>query len=169
MMFRVYVKFFTHTHTYFSLLEEGSCSVNLKSLVWRFFIRVFGLPPAGVFSSSESPVAVVPESPAGAPASRPVPHAVPRARGGGARDDEDFAGVKVLDVVEFNALVEPQAVALWASMLRERGTQRVGALCVEAAFRFDVSTETAKRWLLKHSAESAEFLIERGLVRLRER
>lgn len=103
------------------------------------------------------------------PASRPVPHAVPRARGGGARDDEDFAGVKVLDVVEFNALVEPQAVALWCSMIRERGTLRVSVLCVEAAFRFDVSTETAKRWLLKHSAESAEFLIERGLVRLRER
>lgn len=98
-----------------------------------------------------------------------MPHAVPRARGGGARDDEDFAGVKVLDVVEFNALVEPQAVALWCSMIRERGTLRVSVLCVEAAFRFDVSTETAKRWLLKHSAESAEFLIERGLVRLRER
>ena len=77
--------------------------------------------------------------------------------------------MKVLDVVAFNAEVEPQAVALWASMLRERGTQRVGTLCVEAAFRFDVSTETAKRWLLKHSAESAEFVIQRGVVSLRER
>lgn len=85
------------------------------------------------------------------------------------RGDDDLCGVKILDVVAFNAEVEPQAVALWTSMLQERGTLRVSVLCVEAAFRFDVSTETAKRWLLKHSAESAEFLIERGLVRLRER
>lgn len=82
-------------------------------------------------------------------------------------DDEDMTGVKILDVVAFNAEVEPQAVALWSSMLRERGTLRVSVLCVEAAYRFDVSTETAKRWLLKHSAEAAEFSVERGLVRLR--
>ena len=75
--------------------------------------------------------------------------------------------MKILDVVAFNAEVEPQAVALWCSMLKERGSQRVGAMCVEAAFRFDVSTETAKRWLLKHSAEAAEFAVERGVVRLR--
>lgn len=160
----------THTHTFFSLLEEGSCSVNLRSLVWRFFIRVFGLPPAGVFSSSESPVAVVPESPAGAPASpsRGRPAAASRSASAARVADEDCTSIKVLDVVAFNAEVEPQAVALWCSMLKERGSQRVGAMCVEAAFRFDVSTETAKRWLLKHSAESAEFVIQRGVVSLRE-
>ena len=143
--------------------------MNLKAFIWRFFIRVFGLPPAGVFSSSESPVAVVPESPAGAPAfpSRGRPAAASRSAASRI-SDEDCTSMKVLDVVAFNAEVEPQAVALWASMLRERGTQRVGALCVEAAFRFDVSTETAKRWLLKHSAESAEFVIQRGVVSLRE-
>ena len=158
----------THTHTFFSLLEEGSCSVNLRSLVWRFFIRVFGLPPG--MPSAESP-AGVPGSPVvGAPASpsRWRPAAASRSAGPRLVADEDCTSMKVLDVVAFNAEVEPQAVALWASMLRERGTQRVGTLCVEAAFRFDVSTETAKRWLLKHSAESAEFVIQRGVVSLRE-
>lgn len=130
--------------------------------VLRYLVALLS-PPL----SDALPGEAVDSPPASRPVPHPVPHAVPRARGGGARDDEDFAGVKVLDVVEFNALVEPQAVALWASMLRERGTQRVGALCVEAAFRFDVSTETAKRWLLKHSAESAEFVIQRGVVSLR--
>lgn len=128
--------------------------------VLRYLVALLS-PPDALPGEVDSPPAC---------GARPVPHA-PRARGGGhcGRDDEDFAGVKVLDVVEFNALVEPQAVVLWCSMIRERGPLRVSVLCVEAAFRFDVSTETAKRWLLKHSAESAEFLIERGLVRLRER
>jgi len=91
----------------------------------------------------------------------------PLRRARASADDEDMTGVKILDVVAFNAEVEPQAVALWTSMLQERGTLRVSVLCVEAAYRFDVSTETAKRWLLKHSAEAAEFSVERGLVRLR--
>ena len=144
--------------------------MNLKIFFWQFFIRVFGPPPG--MPSAESPAVGAPASLAGAPASPARggrPAAASRSAGPRLVADEDCTSMKVLDVVAFNAEVEPQAVALWASMLRERGTQRVGTLCVEAAFRFDVSTETAKRWLLKHSAESAEFLIERGLVRLRER
>jgi len=130
--------------------------VNIRAFFWRLFFRLFGPPPV------EPP----PVEPGGSRAP-----AGPRRGGGGGtvRGDDDLCGVKILDVVAFNAEVEPQAVALWTSMLQERGTLRVSVLCVEAAFRFDVSTETAKRWLLKHSAESAEFLIERGLVRLRER
>ena len=131
--------------------------MNIRAFFWRLFFRLFGPPPV---------VEPLPVEPGGSRAP-----AGPR-RGGGSgtvRGDDDLCGVKILDVVAFNAEVEPQAVALWASMLRERGTQRVGTLCVEAAFRFDVSTETAKRWLLKHSAESAEFVIQRGVVSLRER
>ena len=130
--------------------------MNIRAFFWRLFFRLFGPPPV------EPP----PVEPGGSRAP-----AGPRRGGGGGtvRGDDDLCGVKILDVVAFNAEVEPQAVALWTSMLQERGTLRVSVLCVEAAFRFDVSTETAKRWLLKHSAESAEFLIERGLVRLRER
>lgn len=93
--------------------------------------------------------------------------------GGGARagsgdgGGEDFTGVKVLDVVAFNAEVEPLAVAFLCSWLQERGQARVGQLCIEVSYRFDVSTETAKRWILKHSAERAEFEVTRGLVSLR--
>jgi hypothetical protein len=137
--------------------------MNLKAFIWRFFIRVFGPPP--VPAAPESPAIGAPASSAGRP--RPAA-AASRSAGPRLVADEDCTSMKVLDVVAFNAEVEPQAVALWASMLRERGTQRVGTLCVEAAFRFDVSTETAKRWLLKHSAESAEFAIQRGVVSLRE-
>jgi len=75
--------------------------------------------------------------------------------------------LKVVDVVEFNVTVEPQAVAFLISYLAERGPQRLSVLCAEVAFRFDVSTETAKRWIRKHCAECAEFVIARGVVDLR--
>lgn len=142
--------------------------MNLKIFFWQFFIRVFGPPPG--MPSAESPAVGAPASLAGAPAS-PARGGRPAAASRSAASrisDEDCTSMKVLDVVAFNAEVEPQAVVLWTSILAERGTQRVGTLCVEAAFRFDVSTETAKRWLLKHSAESAEFVIQRGVVSLRE-
>lgn len=130
--------------------------MNIRAFFWRLFFRLFGPPPVEPEPAVLEPVGS--RAPAG-----------PRRGGGGGtvRGDDDLCGVKILDVVAFNAEVEPQAVALWCSMLKERGSQRVGAMCVEAAFRFDVSTETAKRWLLKHSAEAAEFSVERGLVRLR--
>jgi len=133
--------------------------VNIRAFFWRLFFRLFGSPPEPL------PVEPLPVEPG---ASRAP--AGPRRGGGGGtvRGDDDLCGVKILDVVAFNAEVEPQAVVLWTSILAERGAQRVGTLCVEAAFRFDVSTETAKRWLLKHSAESAEFVIQRGVVSLRE-
>jgi hypothetical protein len=45
----------------------------------------------------------------------------------------------------------------------------VSHLVRETAFALDVSIETAKRYLLKHSASIAEFEVVRGIVMLRKR
>jgi hypothetical protein len=132
----------------------------------RFVLRFFGLDVVRVLSAPES----APEDKARGGASGFEPlrgHYQPPVdfyRPPSVRLDN---AIKVLDVVEFNASVEPQAVAFLRSYLEERGPQRVSVLCTEVAFRFDVSVETAKRWIRKHCAESAEFVIERGVVDLR--
>jgi hypothetical protein len=43
------------------------------------------------------------------------------------------------------------------------------AIIAETSFDLDISPATAKRYLLKHSARKAEFLVQEKLVRLRNK
>jgi len=75
--------------------------------------------------------------------------------------------LKATDLVEFNRIAECEFVTIVLGLMGEYGAVRVREVCIEAAFRLDISIETAKRYLLKHSAFSAEFEIEKGWVRER--
>lgn len=75
--------------------------------------------------------------------------------------------LKATDLVEFNRIAECEFVTIVLGLMGEYGAVRVREVCIEAAFRLDISIETAKRYMLKHSAISAEFEIEKGWVRER--
>lgn len=75
--------------------------------------------------------------------------------------------LKATDLVEFNRIAECEFVTIVLGLMGEYGAVRVREVCIEAAYRLDISIETAKRYLLKHSAFSAEFEIEKGWVRER--
>jgi hypothetical protein len=81
------------------------------------------------------------------------------------QDEDDFATLKTLDVIAFNLSAERRFVLL-ASRLVPCTTQY---LVRETAFALDISTETAKRYLIKHSADNAEFEIKRNVVLARAR
>jgi len=78
---------------------------------------------------------------------------------------EDFATLKTLDVIAFNLSAERKFVLL-ASRLVPCTTQY---LIRETAYALDISTETAKRYLVKHSATHAEFEIKQNVVFARTR
>ena len=78
---------------------------------------------------------------------------------------EDLATLKTLDVIAFNLSAERKFVLL-ASRLVPCTAQ---FLIREVAFALDVSVETAKRYLLKHSASHAEFEIKQNVVFARTR
>jgi hypothetical protein len=79
--------------------------------------------------------------------------------------DEDFATLKTLDVIAFNLSAEKRFVLL-ASRLVPCTAQY---LVREVAFALDISVETAKRYLIKHSANHAEFEIKQNVVFARTR
>ncbi len=76
--------------------------------------------------------------------------------------------LKALDLIDFNARAEQAFVELVAAFVQE-GSQppRVREVLAEAAFELNISIETAKRYLLKHSARRAEFEVLGGVVTLR--
>jgi hypothetical protein len=79
--------------------------------------------------------------------------------------------LKSLDLTEFNSRAEQEFVNLVAEFVRERGENnlpRVREVLAEAAFELNISIETAKRYLLKHTARRAEFVVADGKVGLRE-
>jgi hypothetical protein len=73
--------------------------------------------------------------------------------------------LKAIDVIAFNASAERKFVEL----ARRLCPCPVSYLVREAAYMLDVSIETTKRYLLKHSASNAEFVVMRGVVMLRKR
>jgi hypothetical protein len=76
--------------------------------------------------------------------------------------------LKATDIVEFNRLAECEFVHIGLTLVdKAGGAMRVRELTIETAARLDISIETAKRYLLKHSASISEFLIEKGWVRTR--
>jgi len=72
----------------------------------------------------------------------------------------------VVDVIAFNGEAEAAFVALVRRLVIPNG-RRWSEVIQEAAYELDISTETAKRYLVKHTASRAEFVVERGFVRLR--
>ena len=83
--------------------------------------------------------------------------------------ENDLTALKSLDVIAFNQGAEERFVALVKSYLEEEGPQPVNAVLAEASFELDISPATAKRYLIKHSARRAEFVVLEKLVRLRNR
>lgn len=78
--------------------------------------------------------------------------------------------LKSLDLSEFNSRAEQEFVSLVSEFVRERESNppRVREVLAEAAFELNISIETAKRYLLKHTARRAEFVISDGKVGLHE-
>jgi hypothetical protein len=78
--------------------------------------------------------------------------------------------LKSLDLTEFNSRAEAEFVILVAEFVRECGSNlpRVREVLAEAAFELNISIETAKRYLLKHTARRAEFVVIDGKVGIRE-
>jgi hypothetical protein len=76
-------------------------------------------------------------------------------------------GLKQSDILAFNHDAEKSFVVLLTEILREDGRLSYREAVREAAYELNVSIETAKRYLEKHSARRAEFCIEDGSVTLR--
>jgi hypothetical protein len=76
-------------------------------------------------------------------------------------------GLKQSDILAFNHEAEMSFVELISGLLQEDGSITYREAVREAAFELNISIETAKRYLEKHSARRAEFSIEDGSVILR--
>ena len=84
-------------------------------------------------------------------------------------NQELLARLKSLDICGFNAMAEKLFVAITNDYITQEGPQPVNSILAEGAFMLDVSIETIKRYLMKHTARSAEFRIdENKLVSIRE-
>jgi hypothetical protein len=76
-------------------------------------------------------------------------------------------GLKQSNVVAFNQDAEVAFIRLITGILKEDGKLSYREAVRETAFELNVSIDTAKRYLEKHSARRAEFCIEDGSVTLR--
>lgn len=79
----------------------------------------------------------------------------------------ELSTLKAIDLLEFNGRAEQEFVKITKEYIEQEGSQSVRAILAEAAFELNISIETAKRYLLKHTARRAEFKIEAGKVELR--
>lgn len=82
----------------------------------------------------------------------------------------DLTNLKKLDLVEFNHVAESAFTSLLRQMILADGG-RTGYMTAvqDIAYRLDISTETAKRYILKYTARSAPFELQDGLIRLRKK
>jgi predicted transcriptional regulator YheO len=76
-------------------------------------------------------------------------------------------GLKQSDILAFNHEAEKSFVELISELIQEDGSISYREALREAAFELNISIETAKRYLEKHSARRAEFCVDDGSVRLR--
>jgi hypothetical protein len=79
-----------------------------------------------------------------------------------AGDHERMQGLKQVDPVEFNQQAEPAAVDYLADYVRRKGPPSFNTACSLIALEAGVSTETAKRWLRKHSVDHPRARFEIG-------
>lgn len=80
----------------------------------------------------------------------------------------ELGALKALDVIAFNKQAEAAFVELLSRIIVESGGELplIDAIR-ECAFALDVSTETIKRYLLKHTARAAQFVSDGKVVRIR--
>jgi hypothetical protein len=83
------------------------------------------------------------------------------------RTERPDQGLKQTDIISFNQGAEQSFVRIIQGIISEDGPISVREAIREAAFELNVSVETAKRYLEKHSARRAEFSISDGYVILR--
>jgi hypothetical protein len=78
--------------------------------------------------------------------------------------------LKQTDLVQFNQAAELVAVRFLVEHIQSKGPPSFNTACALIALELDVSTETAKRYLRKHSVDhpKAAFAIENGYVILRQ-
>ena len=86
-------------------------------------------------------------------------------------DEEDertaHTAEKQLDAVSFNAGAEVRFCVLLCALVEGGSELSVLDAVREASYELDISPETARRYLLKHSARRAQFSIADGFVRRR--
>jgi len=80
-------------------------------------------------------------------------------------EDDAALSLKAIDVVAFNRAAE----ARFVEIARRLVPCAASHLVRETAYLLDVSVETTKRYLLKHSASNAEFEVVRGVIVLRQK
>ena len=98
-----------------------------------------------------------------------VPGATTPARNQLKQIERPGQGLKQSDILAFNHEAEKSFVELISELLQENGSISYREAVREAAFELNISIETAKRYLEKHSARRAEFCIDDGSVTLRVR
>jgi len=69
----------------------------------------------------------------------------------------ELAELKRTDLNAFNLAAEDAFINLICKLIVEEGPRTVRAVMSEASFELDVSPETAKRYLFKHTARRAHF------------
>ncbi len=74
---------------------------------------------------------------------------------------KDFKSLKTMDPTAFNGQAEQRFVELVRQMIERNGSKPVAIAKVyqDGAYALDVSVETVKRYLFKHSAERAELRV----------
>ena len=74
---------------------------------------------------------------------------------------KNFKALKSIDPTAFNGQAEQAFVELVRRMIEVKNGNPVALAAVyqETAYKLDVSTETVKRYLFKHSAETAELRV----------
>lgn len=97
----------------------------------------------------------------------PIPPHTKRNKVTRANSTHELDTLKSLDLVAFNSKAEERFTAILLDLLKHHRAVSTFTAIQETAYRLNVSTETAKRYLLKHSASCAPFIIEEGQVRKR--
>lgn len=81
------------------------------------------------------------------------------------RKFSERAALKQTDLVAFNSAAEQEFLHL----ARRLCPCSITTLLQESAFELNISVETAKRYLFKHSARAAELAVEGATVKFKQR
>jgi hypothetical protein len=88
---------------------------------------------------------------------RPVRRRITAAPARPKSERAELAELKRTDLNAFNSAAESAFVNLICKLIVEEGPRTVRAVMSEASYELDVSPETAKRYLFKHTARRAHF------------
>lgn len=82
--------------------------------------------------------------------------------------DDDFQSHKSTDIVRFNLGAEKRFVSWLIEKINSLDEPpSVGWVIANSAYKLNLSIETTKRYLIKHTADEAEFFIYEGIVQIR--